>query len=429
MKIKFNPKRIPAIFIYIQLIYVCIVRLLIDFGCPGSLTLVCDVINLVLFIFLIQKIGKTKQTIGRCKAISIFYFLIMIFGLFSAIAYGFNIILWIWSIRNFGRFFVFFIACCTFLEEKDFKKIKKVIIKLGAINWILAMLQFWVLGYRGDYIGGLFGTTGGVANTWLNSFLIVLICIQFSEFFVGECNFGKMILTLMGTISITVIAELKFLYIEMAIALIICIIATQKTKKILEKVIVILLGFVIVVLLSIPILYKLFPMFGNFFSFEMLYKTATGSYTGQGDLGRLTAIPTIITDIFNGNIFSSLFGIGMGNAEYSGEQTIFQSPFYLNYMYTNYFWFTDAVVMIQTGLVGVICYIGTFVSIIKSAWHHVKTNVHFSEIFLNCVSLAVLALLLFIYNIALNTESAYIIYIILSFGVIAKKKKTYEVEN
>lgn len=424
MKVKLNINRIPVYIIIAQLVYVCIVRLLIDNGGSGSLTLVCDVFNVILALFLIYQAGKTKRAIAECRPIVFLYLLMLIFGTFSAIVEGYKGILWFWSVRNFGRFFIFFVACCAFFETADYAMVKKIILNLGLINWILAMIQYFVLGCSGDYIGGLFGTTGGAANTWMNSFLVVLMCIQLSDFFTGEGNTANTVLIIINEISIAVVAELKFLFIEIAISLIVCMIVTRKTKKVIEKISLIVLGFFVIVGLSIPILYKLFPMFDDFFSLEMIFKSATESYTGQGDLGRATAIPTIISQIFNGDIFKTLFGIGLGNAEYSQTQTIFQSQFYLRYIPTKYFWFSDAVVMIQNGIVGVICYLCVFAYLIKTSWHGIKVKDRYAEMRLTCVLLAVISSLLFIYNISLNTESAYIIYAFLAFGIVANKRKT-----
>ena len=423
MKVKININRIPVYIIITQLVYVCIVRLLIDNGGTGSLTLVCDAFNIVLALFLIHRIGKTKRAIAKCRLIVVLYALMLVLGTFSAIVEGYNAVLWFWSVRNFGRFLIFFMACCAFFETADYAMVKKIILKLSLINWILAMIQHFVLGCSGDYIGGLFGTTGGVANTWMNSFLVVLLCIQLSDFFTGKGNIANTVLTIINEISIAVVAELKFLFIEIAISIIVCMIATKKTKKVIEKIALIALAFFVIVALSIPILYKLFPMFDDFFSLEMIFKSATESYTGQGDLGRATAIQTIISKIFNGDIFKSLFGIGLGNAEYSQNQVFFQSQFYLKHISTKYFWFSDAVVMIQNGIVGVICYLCVFVYLIKMSWHGVKVNDCYAEIRLTCILLAIISSLLFIYNISLNTESAYIIYAFLAFGIVANKRK------
>ena len=159
MKVRLNKREMPTFIIYIQLIYVCIVRLLIDNGGTGSLTLICDVLNVFLALFLIHQIGETKRAIVKCSLIVYLYVLMLILGTFSAIVEGYNAVLWFWSVRNFGRFLIFFMACCAFFETADYAMVKKIILNLGLINWILAMIQHFVLGCSGDYIGGLFGTT------------------------------------------------------------------------------------------------------------------------------------------------------------------------------------------------------------------------------------------------------------------------------
>lgn len=428
MKVKLNISRIPAFVIGAQLIYVCFVRILIDNGASSNLTIMCDLLNVILTIFLIQRIGKTKCAMANCKTIIFMYILMLITGTVSAIMEGYHGVLWTWSIRNFGRFFVFFIACCAFLEVDDYNKFKKIILKLGVINWLLAMMQYFVLGFCGDNIGGLFGTSGGVANTWMNTFLVVLICIQVSDFFTKQCNNKAIILTLINEISIAVVAELKFLFIEIAIILAVGMVLTKKTKKNIEKIVLIFLVFFVILAIAVPVLYSLFPNFNNFFSVEFMYKSATESYTGQNDLGRATAIPTIISTIFNGDWFKTLFGIGLGNGEYSQTQQIFQSQFYLRYIFTRYYWFSDAVVMVQNGIIGVISYLCVFLYLIKISKCGMKINGEFSGIYLNCILLALISMLLFIYNISLNTESAYIIYLFLAFGIIAKKTGNVEVK-
>ena len=80
--------------------------------------------------------------------------------------------------------------------------------------------------------------------------------------------------------------------------------------------------------------------------------------------------------------------------------------------------------MVQNGLVGIVCYFGVFIYLIKTSWHGVKVNDRYAEIRLTCMLLAIISSLLFIYNISLNTESAYIIYAFLAFGIVANERKT-----
>lgn len=422
MKVRFCAKSIPTYFIFFQIIYVCVVQLLIAVGCSSNITLICDATNVFLLIYLIKYYGKTKKTAYFCKMFLIPYLLFFIFGTISSLVYGFKCILWLWSLRNFGRFVVFFLSCCAFLRIQDLEKIKKILYQLAHINWLMVFFQFLILNKRGDYIGGLFGTSGGVANTWLHTFLMAVFILQFTDFLLNKSKPRKVIITLLEEISIAVVSELKFCFIEIAIVIIVGILFSRKTKTVMDKGILIICCGIIFISISIPFLYKMFPIFNHFFSVEVLYKTAIESYSGNGDLGRATAILDISKNIFGGEPFKIIMGIGLGNAEYSGGQRIFQSAFYSWYKYTNYFWFTDAVVMIQNGLVGVLLYISTFCALIMESLATSKKHPEISATQLTCILASIEGLLLFIYNISLNTESAYILYLLLAFGIVAKKE-------
>ena len=420
MKIKIRYKTIPTILIYVQLFYVSIVCLLVDAGFSNSITTVCDGINIILMIYMLKFYGKVRKSQNLYKTFIICYLLFFIFGTLSSLINGFKFIQWIWSIRNFGRFFIFFNACCIFLELNDVERIKKIIYILGHVNFIIALVQFILLGKSGDYIGGLFGTSGGVANTWLNVFLVANIVIQFSEWLLNKNKIRQLIFSLVEGICIAVIAELKFYYIEVLILVAIGFIVCKKNKKSIEKLIIIVCLAIAVLSISVPFLYKLFPNFEKFFSLEVILKTATSSYTGSGDLGRLTAIYEIASKIFKNDFLKIFLGIGLGNGEYSGTFKELQSDFYFKYLYTKYFWFTDAIIMVQNGLMGIVLYIGAFWSIIKSSARQLK-NEKQTEVQLISLLMGLAGLMLFIYNVSLNTESAYIYYLVLSFGIIEKK--------
>lgn len=426
MKIKINKKNIPKLYIYIQIIYVCVVQLLIEVGLPDRITLICDLINIVLLIYLIKYYGKLIKYKKYFLGFIVSYLSFFLFGTFSALVSGMHLLLWMWSIRNFGRFVVFFVSCCVFLNVEDTKRIKKFIWILGHVNFGIALFQFLVLGKSGDYIGGLFGTSGGVANTWLNVFLLAVIIIQFSEWLAQKRKTVSLLTSLIEGIIIAIISELKFYYIEIAIFIIIGFFVSKKTKKIIEKLVLILCFSIIAVSVSVPILYNLFPHFENFFSIDVIIRTATNSYTGNNDLGRATAIYDIANRVFKKDVWNIIFGIGLGNGEYSGDQKILQSAFYIKNKYTNYYWFTDAVIMIQNGLVGVVLYITTFIEIIRKAIVKFKDQILYIEWKIIGLLAGIMGLLLFVYNISLNTEAAYIYYLILSFCCIGEKSLNKE---
>ena len=75
--VKTGKSLLPKYLVLFQLIYICFVQLLIGAGLPSSLTLLCDVVNVLLFICLIRYIGKTMEAIDRFKPFFILNFLLL----------------------------------------------------------------------------------------------------------------------------------------------------------------------------------------------------------------------------------------------------------------------------------------------------------------------------------------------------------------
>jgi hypothetical protein len=413
LTIKLKKSELPEMLIMFQVIYVCIVRLLIDAGLPESATFVCDFINIILLVYCALYRRKRKLAYQSNRLL---YNLILTFyveGLFSAIFYRFNLILWMWSLRNFGRFDIFLFACATFINAKTIAKISKILKLAFAVNFVLVFYQFGILGNRGDYIGGLFGIEGGTANTWLNIFLIVCFSLYTSEWLHNSITYLKYNIILIAAVAIATVSELKFFYIELILIVIMGLIASKKNAQFFLRTLWISITIIVLAAISIPILYALFPNFNDFFHISTIINDASQSYTKSGDIGRLEVIPKVTSEIFGGDKFLSIFGIGMGNAEYSTLE-LFTSEFYKRWGVLHYQWFSDAVILIQNGLLGLILYALFFVASGVRCYKHYK-SIHEiysinKQILLVGSMLSMSAILLAIYNISLNTESAYLLY-------------------
>ncbi|MCI9078408.1 MAG: hypothetical protein HFH68_05695 [Lachnospiraceae bacterium] len=422
-RIVLNCDTLMKFLIYFQIIYVCIIRLLIIAGMPGTMTLVCDFVNILL---LFMSIGKFKGLKKAIKGNISFYYVYLIFfllGIISAFVNGLNIIRLLWSVRNFGRFIVFMTACCITFELNDVKKLKRLILCIGHINFLFCCYQYFVKHLKGDYIGGVFGTEGGVSNTWLNVLLVVLFVLALSEWLYGRKNKYRLFLVMIETMGIAVISELKFFFIEIILICMCAFIIAKKTYSIVYKSLIIVVVVMFAMVISVPLLYRLFPGFRGFFNLNSIIKNATSSYTASGDLGRASAVYEIATKFFDSSAEKVLFGLGLGNGEFSSTIRILQSDFYLKYSIFHYHWFTDAYVMVQNGIIGVGLYLMTHISIFLNGHKALKANMAEREILLTGVLVSFSAMLLYIYNISLNTESAYLLYCIFPWIYICKKDK------
>ena len=415
--VKTGKLRFPKYLVCFQLIYVCFVQLLISAGLPSALTLMCDAVNLLLLFYLIIYNKGTARVMHKYMPFYVIYFLFFMIGTLTALFNGGNLILWLWSLRNFGRFVVFFTAVLVFIDPKDFKKIKKAVYVIAHLSFVLCAYQFVVKKLKGDYIGGVFGTTKGPANTYLNVFLVIVFALALTDWVCRSRGFIHFAVICCECIAVAVVGELKFFFIEMVIVAVICLLLAKKTYKMFSKVLLIVTIGIVLLGISVPIMYKMFPSFNDFFHVDTIFKNVTESYTGSGDLGRLTAIPEISTRVFKGDLGKIIFGIGLGNGEYSDSHRILQSTFYLKYKDINYVWFTDAIVMVQNGLVGIGLFIMWIVYLAKELFVRF-TGKRNNGIMLTAFAVSLITLFLFVYNISLNCEIAYLIYAFLAFGLI-----------
>ena len=420
-RITLNKNTLMRGLIHFQLIYVCIVRLLIIAGAPSTITLVCDFINILLLFLSLLEFRQLKDTIKGNITFYYAYLFFFLLGIMSAFINGLNIIRLLWSIRNFGRFITFMTACCIAFEFDNIKKLKKLLLFIGHVNFLVCIYQYFGLHFSGDYIGGVFGTEGGVANTWMNVFLVIIVSLVLSEFIYKRKNNYNFFIVMIETLCIAVIAELKFLFIEIILICICAFVIAKKTYSIVYKCFEIMIFVIIAMTISIPLLYSLFPGFRGFFNPGKILESATSSYTASGDLGRATAIYEISTKFFDSSIGKILFGLGLGNGEFSSTIKLLQSDFYLKYANYHYHWFTDAYVMVQGGLISVTLYLMTHLSIFLSSCRTLKNNILERDTLLTVILVSFCSMLLYIYNISLNSESAYLLYCIFSWVYVCKK--------
>ena len=70
----------------------------------------------------------------------------------------------------------------------------------------------------------------------------------------------------------------------------------------------------------------------------------------------MNAVSQLYERFLQGNFWGSVFGKGLGNASYSAAFSFFNSRFYLLHQALHYQWFTDAIIFIETGTVGLVLY-------------------------------------------------------------------------
>ena len=321
-----------------------------------------------------------------------------------------SVLYYLWGMRNAFRYYAAFAAVAYFWREQHFLKFYQLLDKLFWINFAVSLIQYFFLDLDGDFLGGIFGTLQGV-NGHTVIFLTLSICQSCVFCFENQEKLGTCVAKCAASILLAAIAELKFFFAAFVMVLCMSAVFTHFSWKKLAM----LLGAALGVMLGSVLLAELFNGDRNWFSLEWMYNLSSSDkgYTSSGDLNRLNAIPRI-NELWLQNGWQRLFGLGLGNCD-TASYAILNTPFFEAYGDMHYTWISYAMIYLETGWIGLIFYWGFFVLVYfgilrieRRSEGTAKSYCRISRI------MAVLCVVISIYNSSLRTEAGYMAYFVLA---------------
>ena len=325
--------------------------------------------------------------------------------------------------RNNFRFYAVFLAFCAFLDSDRSERLLNLLDKLFWINLLLTLIQY-AMGYRFDFLGGLFGTIIG-CNAYSNIFLLIVVTKSLVYCFNKKESLSMCMLKCFTALLVAALAELKFFFAEFLFVggLVFCMTRYSGRKML----VVIAAG--VGVLAGIAILTQLYPHFADAFIPSNFISIATSDkgYTMQGDFNRLTVISNS-NEQFLGTWTERLFGLGLGNCDTSSFAFL-NTPFAIAHTdRTHYNWFSSAFIYLETGYIGLLLFFGFFGLVFFCAHGQQKRGASL----LHCQITKVMALcgvLIGIYNSSLRTEAGYMVYFVLALPFMKNARLPESVEN
>lgn len=378
-------------------------------GLPSMVKYTADVAWVILLGLMIF-----KPRIVMPKKIIPFVILVICFFLYCLIAYLFNyqsVIYFLWGMRNNFRFYVLFFAVIMFFREIDADKTFEIFDILFWINFSIVLIQYFVLEYKQDYLGGIFGTVTGV-----NATTIIFMSIVVSRSLLKYMEKSEKLLLCTAkcaaSLVIAILAELKFYFVFFIIMLIVSVLMTSFSWR---KLFVLIFGAIGAYFAGL-LLIELFG-FEGFMSIENIWQLATQDhYSSEDTVNRLSAIPSLIR-ILEPDAGTQLFGMGLGNCDTSAF-AICNTTFYQIYGYLRYTFFSCAFLFLEVGYVGLFIYAAFFVLCAALTYKRIKSgrcNTLHGRVALITV---ILALTLIVYNASLRAEAGYIVYFVLALPFI-----------
>lgn len=374
---------------------------------PGIITYLPDILNVVLFIFIYRKRKSIKLNNSTDK-------LIFVFIIWSTITAILNLVspaLFFWEMRNFCRGFIIFYIFFNFMNKEDSKKLYKFLLIFQVFNFIISLYQYFVLGLKQDFLGGIFGVESGV-NAMTNIFLCIICTMSIVNYMCHNERLSIVVFVSVTSMLIAAFAELKIFYIEFIIILIASVLLIKPSMKSFG---IVSIGL-IAILVGLQILKVVFPVhYEALMNIDELMKYSNMHGGGYG-ISRTHMFKDVNEMFFGENIKYKIMGLGMGACTMSSRFDFFTSEFYLQNGTLNYNWFSHAMLYLQTGIVGLFLYSGILVSMILQALKRLRKNKNPYEYFIMIFAVILLANIM--YNHWTRADTSYIAFIGLAMAYV-----------
>ena len=381
----------------------------------SQVTYICD---LLLIVLLVVKVSSTKQYVLINKRIEIIP--IYCFMVFVIIGWLFNpvpIVMAMWGVRNYGRFFLYFVLSINIFNAEDADKMEDIFVSAFPIHISIITFQYLVEGLNQDRLSGIFGKEAG-GNGGLMIYLAIMLCIIMARYEYKKMSLSKFGVYLLLIFVNAALSELKFLFIVAAILMIWYLLMSRRKGRGM----ILALVFFILLYIGIQIFYAAFPEYANFLDIDNILNQVSAQevYTSQFDVGR-TSVFTKLSPIIErwAGKDALWIGIGLGNADYSSAMSFLNSSFYNMYERIHYTWLSLGYLFIETGYLGTIAYTSFFVVMeICSIIRYQKKTTYQNLI---GTFFPLICLILLVYNSTLRSNFAYMIFAVLSWNIVSSK--------
>lgn len=320
---------------------------------------------------------------------------------------------YLWGLRNYARFYVFFFAVAGSFWEEDGNRCLDLLDRLFWPNFLVCLLQF-AFGYRQDCLGGLFGVAKG-CNGYTILYFSLILTRSVLQYLAGEetaaACFGK----LTAAILTSAMAELKFFFLIIAFILAASLMLTPPSGR---KLPMLLLGAAAVCLGGFW-LGRMYGEFRAFLTWEGIQELLRDKHYATGDdLGRFSAVFQI-SRRFLKTPLSRIFGLGLGNCDTSSF-ALLRTPFYETYRNIHYTYFSYAFLYLETGFAGLGLYLLFFAACVISAFRGIfRSNPLFCRM---GALMGIVCIMLTLYNASLRTEAGFLAYFALALPFLKPER-------
>ena len=418
LKIKINKISQPTLLCWCVIVIPFLFGILINLlQVSNSVKYILDVIWFFLLAFIFLNVIRKKAVV--IKESRVLYAWIIMFLSFTLVVYILNyqsFLYYLWGFRNNFRFYVVFFAFIIFLKANDVIAFWKFVDFVFWINAAVCFLQCFWFNITQDYLGGIFGTSVG-CNGYLNIFFVIIATKSVIFYLNNKESLWLCFIKISTMLFICAYAELKFFYVEFIFIIILAVIITDFSWRKLFIAIVSLIG----VFMATQLLAELFPQFSEIFTIKAMFETAyEGGYSSEVSVNRLNNIP-IISERFLTTSSEKIFGLGLGNCD-TADYSIVNTPFYMQYSYLRYNWFSTSFIFLEMGGIGLLFFFGFFFVVCALTFSMLKKDIENRVYYQITIILSICCVLIGVYNASLRIECGYMVYFVLAIPFIIQKE-------
>lgn len=377
-------------------------------GLPWAIRYVLDISWIMLLVLLCMQRTRKSAKGTSLPAFWVWFFFAYTLTLYL-VQYQ-SAFYYLWGLRNNFRFFVVFFAFAAFLKPDDIRGYFKLFDTLFWVNVVVSLYQYFFMNLSGDHLGGLFSTEAG-GNGYTNIYFIIVLTKDLLLYIEKKEPLATCVSKCLAALLIAAFAELKFFFVEFVLMIGLVVLFAKFSWR---KLLVILGGIGAAVAFS-ALLVAIFPNFEGFFTLDWFMEVGGSDkgYTSAGDLNRLNAISRI-NELWLRTGWQRLFGLGLGNCD-TATYAFLNTPFYEAYGDMHYTWLSYAHMYLECGWIGLIFYFGFFVLVYFSVLKIEKRSEGITKTYCRMSRiLALMCMVIAIYNSSLRTEAGYMMYFALA---------------
>lgn len=409
---------VPKRLLYGLIVYSMVIKYLVsDIGLPSAANYVCDGLLLLTILAALKRPREGYVPSRGLKLVAVTLFAFWFVASASALLNSVSPILYIWACRNTFRLFGILFCCVRLFDCNDVDRLIKIYTIFFWINLVVCIYQYYVLGTGQDNTNGLFGTgSGGNAMMVILLFTVSAFCLF--GYSLQKKSAVEAVVTLVACCFLAAIAELKVYY---ALLVLLAGLSLVLNRLSFKSIVIALLSLAALGV-GLQLLESFYPEFAGYLSLENIIQSSTeGGYSSDRTLNRLSAVETIDSMFLRGCISRAL-GLGFGAGQFT---QFFEAPLYSQWgEVLHWTWFTDAVVFLETGYMGLVLYIAIFVIISLQVVDMRKKSGDSAWLVTSCASVAVLCLVLIVYNCSLTVDpSCYFIGVLLAFPYVLDSRR------